>query len=621
MVLPPPPDDREKYSYIDRQLPYLTLVMIIGFTTATLSQIWFEASSGWWFFGIFTLTTAMSFGLALPLSFFGRGFDLRAHNRRIRGWSPRHYPSVDIFLPVCGEPIGVLRNTWRGVFELVHAYPGFAVPYVLDDGADPEAEAAASEFGFTYVVRPNRGQDKKSGNLRYAFAHTRGEFVVILDADFVPRADFLAETLPYTDDPRVAIVQTPQYFRTDPRQTWVERAAAAVQEVFYRSIQVARDRLGASICVGSCAVYRRAALAMEGGTTLIAYAEDVHTGLDARRNGWDLVYIPLALTTGMCPDNLDAFVRQQYRWCTGSTSTVLTSRLWTVPMSIRARLTYVSGFFYYLQTALAVFAVPAIPVCLLIFRPYTITPENSRLIIIAIAASLTLVPLWNRSAYNAVDVVPLTVARGWAHALAIWDYLRGKTMAWQPSGSGVSSVRRFHIGTVAWNGSVSLAWLGLAVWRTVEYGSWQYSIVIVLGSIYAAGTARIIIQWRAGLCDLTAISHYASPPPSRSSWRVPGVPCSEKPPTRPRNRPSPLSRSGLRCPIAPRNTWACSNRRSRSPMRRCPASATRLAASPTSCCISAGGTSRSAGGSRRRPGPTAPRPSSRSIPPASPSPG
>ena len=28
----------------------------------------------------------------------------------------------------------MLRNTWTGVFELVHAYPGFAQAFVLDDG-------------------------------------------------------------------------------------------------------------------------------------------------------------------------------------------------------------------------------------------------------------------------------------------------------------------------------------------------------------------------------------------------------------------------------------------------------------------------------------------------------
>jgi cellulose synthase/poly-beta-1,6-N-acetylglucosamine synthase-like glycosyltransferase len=496
IVLPEPPSDTDRYIYIDRQLPYLVMIMVLGFTAGTASQIWFEFHTGWWPFALFTFAGVMSFGLSLPLSFAGRGFDIALHETRVRSWRPSEYPTVDIFLPICNEPIEILQNTWTGVYGLVRAYPGFVTPHVLDDGADPAAGALASDFGFNYVIRPDRGMHKKSGNLRHAFAHTSGEFILILDADFIPRPDFLTQTLPYFDDPAIAIVQTPQFFRTDTRQTWVERAAGAVQEVFYRSIQVSRDRLGASICVGSCAVYRRTALAAEGGTTLIAYAEDVHTGLDVRRNGWSLVYVPVALTTGMCPDNLDAFVRQQYRWCTGSTSTVLTTRLWTVPMTRRARLTYLAGFFYYVQTALATFAVPLIPICLLAFRPLTISPENSKLILIALAASLILAPLWTRCTYKPSEVVPLSAARGWAHALAIWDYLRGKTMAWQPSGAQVSSVRRFYSGVMVWNGSVAVSWLTLAAWRTIEYRSWQYVVAIAIGLFYAASTVRLLNQPR-----------------------------------------------------------------------------------------------------------------------------
>jgi len=470
--------------------------MLIGSVAATSSQVWFEATSGWWPFALFTLSSVLSFGMALPLSFTGGGFDVERHIERIRSWRPRTYPAVDVYLPICNEPLAVIRNTWVGVFELVHAYPGAVRVYVLDDGLDPGACELADDFGFTYVVRPDRPQHKKSGNLRHAFAMTSGEFIVILDADFVPRADYLSETLPYMDDPRVAIVQTPQFFRTDPRQNWVERAAGAVQEVFYRSVQVSRDRLRASICVGSCALYRRTALEPEGGTTLIPYAEDVHTGLDARRNGWDLVYVPLALTTGICPDDLDAFVRQQYRWCTGATSTVLTSRLWSVPMSVRARLTYLSGFFYYVETGMAVFAVPLIPLCLLMFRPRIVNVENSRLILVALAASVLLIPLWSRCSYRARDVVPLTVVRGWAHALAIWDYMRGKTMAWQPTGSGVSSVRRFRVGMAVWNGGVAAGWLALAVWRTVQFRTSAYLIVLVIGLGYAASTVKVFNELR-----------------------------------------------------------------------------------------------------------------------------
>ena len=96
------------------------------------------------------------------------------------------------------------------------------------------------------------------------------------------------------DDPAIAIVQTPQFFRSSAAQTWIEKAAGPIQEVFYRTVQVARDRFGAAICCGTSAVYRRAALEPQGGPTLIPYAEDVHTGLDVRRAGWSMVYLPIA---------------------------------------------------------------------------------------------------------------------------------------------------------------------------------------------------------------------------------------------------------------------------------------------------------------------------------------
>ena len=128
----------------------------------------------------------------LPLSFAGRGFDLPAHQRRVSAWAPDIHPDVDIYLPVCGEPLAVLRNTWAGVSQLVQAYPGIARPYVLDDAADPVARELAASHGFGYLVRAYRPWMKKSGNLRHAFGRTIGEFIVILDADFVPRPDFLA---------------------------------------------------------------------------------------------------------------------------------------------------------------------------------------------------------------------------------------------------------------------------------------------------------------------------------------------------------------------------------------------------------------------------------------------
>jgi cellulose synthase (UDP-forming) len=487
-----PPSNSEKFLYISRSLPYLAVSLTLAFLAAFTSQVFYEINTGFWIFAIFTVIGTIAFSMSMPLGFAGQGFSIERHRELVRSWRPRRYPDVDIFLPCCGEPIEVLRNTWTAVAEMVRTYPGRAMAFVLDDGADQECEFEAMSLGLTYVVRPDRGLDKKSGNLRYAFAHTRAEFFVVLDADFAPRPDFLAETLPYFDDAAIAIVQTPQYFRTDKRQTWVESAAGAIQELFYRAIQVGRDRLGASICVGTCAVYRRYSLLPQGGTTLIAYAEDVHTGLDVRRAGWKLVYVPVILATGMCPTGLNAFIRQQYRWCTGSTSTVLTSRLWTVPMNIPARLTYISGFCYYVFTGLSVFAIPLIPISLLLFKPYSITPLNSGLIVVSMLTSMTVMPLWHHASYDLRRVLPLTLVRSWAHALAIWDYTRGKTMQWQATGSGVSPVRRFWWGIRLWSLTTVTVWLALIGWRMTAIPPGRFTIITISGFINLAVVLRVV---------------------------------------------------------------------------------------------------------------------------------
>jgi cellulose synthase (UDP-forming) len=495
-IIQPPPSHAEKYLYLTRSLPYLAVSMSLAFIAAFTSQLLFEINSGIWVFGIYTLVGTIAFSMSMPLGLTGRGFSLDRHRELVRSWRPRRYPDVDIFLPCCGEPIAVLRNSWTAVAALVQAYPGRAIGYVLDDGADPECASVALGLGLRYVVRPDRGQAKKSGNLRHAFANTDSEFFVVLDADFAPRPDFLTETLPYFNDPAIAIVQTPQYFRTDRRQTWVESAAGAIQELFYRAIQVGRDRLGASICVGTCAVYRRYPLLPQGGTTLIAYAEDVHTGLDVRRAGWKLIYVPVVLATGMCPTGINAFIRQQYRWCTGSTSTVLTSRLWSVPMSIPARLTYVSGFCYYLFTGMSVFVIPLIPITLLLFRPYSITPLNSGLIVVSMLTSMTVMPLWHYSSYDLRKTLPLSLVRSWAHALAIWDYLRGRTMQWQATGAGVSPVRRFWWGIRAWNLVAVTVWLTLIAWRMTAIPPGRFTIITISGLLNAAIVLRVIYPGR-----------------------------------------------------------------------------------------------------------------------------
>jgi cellulose synthase (UDP-forming) len=493
VVVQPPPNETEKYSYVNRNLPYLFISLTIGFLSVTISQVFMEEHIRAALILVpFTALNAFYQLISIPINFTGRKFDVVAHRARVKAWQPEWYPVVDIFLPICGEPAEVLHNTWTAVAAVIANYPGTAYAHVLDDGDDQVAAVLADSYGFNYVVRPNRGWYRKAGNLRNAFEHTRGDFFLILDADFAPRPEILAEMLPYFDEPDVGIVQTPQFFRTTPEQSWVERAGATIQEVFYRSIQVARDRYGAAICVGTCAVYRRKALEPHGGPALIAYAEDVHTGLDIHKDGYRLVYIPVNLATGMCPDNVHAFVHQQCRWATGNMFTVILSRLWTVPMTVRARLSHISGFFYYLSSAIAVFTLPAAPVILLAFSPKSIKISNLLLFGPSLFTGMVMYPLWHRSDYRLREILPLTLIRGWAHVLAIWDYVLGRTLSWQPSGASVSRVSRLWWSLILWNGSVAVAWLGLTAWRIDTTRSPQFLITAVTGILNLVIVCRAV---------------------------------------------------------------------------------------------------------------------------------
>jgi cellulose synthase (UDP-forming) len=490
-ILPEPPDDAEKSSYAERSLPYLTAALLISALCIVTAQAFFEVRNPVALpFAAYTLLYICYQAVSVPMNFTGRSFDMAAHDAVVASWRPASYPTVDILLPICGEPMEVLRNTWIGVHELIHAYPGHARTHVLDDGPSQEAMRLAPSFGFGYIRRPGLRYRKKAGNLNYAFARTSGEHVVVFDADFRPRPDFLAELLPYLDDPSVGLVQSPQFFRVSPGQTWVERAAGASLEVFYRAVQVSRDRFGSALCVGSNAVYRRAALEREGGFTLIPYAEDSHTGLDMRYHGYALKYVPVVLAAGICPATIDSFMRQQYRWCCGATSLIWTRQMWDVPMPFRSRLPYVAGWLWNLLTGIRTLVLPLFPITLLAFLPGEIELRNAVLLLPVVVNAILLYPMWHNARYPA-GMWPLAIALGWAQVLALRDCLRGQVISWQPTRGPGDALRHFREAVLLWNGTLAVGWLALTAWRIHQAPSPRYAVVGALGVVNAAIIARV----------------------------------------------------------------------------------------------------------------------------------
>lgn len=351
----------------------------------------------------------------------------------MRAFRSKPQPSVDVLLPSCGEELEVLENTFRAVAALDH--DGELHVVCLDDAGRPEVEALALRFGFRYLSRPNKGQFKKAGNLRYGYLRTGGDFIAIFDADFCPRPDFLSELLPYADaDPRIGIVQSPQYFETSPDKNWLENGGASVQEFFYRWVMPGRDRRGSPICVGTNAVYRRSALEETDGGALVENSEDVHTGFDLMCKGYRTKYVPVILAKGLCPSSLQTFFNQQHRWCSGSMSLLFSRKFWQEPVGLRPRLTFLSGMAYYLYTGVAVFVMPLPPVLMVWIFPDQVLWTNYFLLLPGLLQAFLFLPLWHRAPYG-FRAMRVKIVYAWAHLFAFYDKIAGRKVPWSATGS------------------------------------------------------------------------------------------------------------------------------------------------------------------------------------------
>ena len=442
------------------------------------------ATPDWAWYGIFAVLAQFYLVTSYGISCFGKSFQLDKHAEILRNHPvDDNAPTIDVYLPVCREPADILENTWNYILKL--QYPrGKLKVYVLDDGATAAVQRLAQSYGFEYICRDDRPHLKKAGNLRWAYARTTGEFFTVFDADFCPRSDFLLETIPHhLADPKAAIIQTPQFFRSLKEQTWVEQGAGSVQEFFYRVVQTTRDTWGASICVGSNAVYRRESLAAVGGTAEIAFSEDVHTGYMAVDRGWKVKYVPIILACGICPDSPRALFSQQMRWCMGSTTLLSNKTFYQSSLTKMQKFCYITGFLYYSATALAVFMNPLPGPLLLFIRPDFFKYYNLFFAVPSLIYGTLVLRFWARANYN-LNVQFANVIMAYAYINSIKDRVMGNALNWAASGDAKAhrnnKYRNMRLLAWAWTIAHNTALVTAVAWRLARGMEW-YQVVPLLG--------------------------------------------------------------------------------------------------------------------------------------------
>ena len=271
-----------------------------------------------------------------------------------QGIEPDRPRTVDIFIPVCGEPLGIVESTVVAAAAI--DYEPKQV-FVLDDGESDDLKSLAERCGVSYIRRPEHTQ-RKAGNLNYALERTSGELILALDSDQVAKPDIIKRMIGYFRIPRIAFVQARQSFKLPEHDPW-----GNADKVFYEAIQSGKDYDNSAISCGSGVLYRREALKDVGGFSTWNLVEDLHTSFRLHEKGWRSVYYDSPLTVGTAPEEVVSQTGQRWTWAVDSMRLLF----WDCPLKHRAltlaqRLQYFHFGYYYITIGIflpiTIFIVP-----------------------------------------------------------------------------------------------------------------------------------------------------------------------------------------------------------------------------------------------------------------------
>src|SRR5467141_3259294 len=279
-------------------------------------------------------------------------------------------PKVTVQLPIFNE-MYVAERLLRSVSQLDYPQELLQIQ-VLDDSTDETREITAScaeelrqrGFNVQLIHRVDR-IGFKAGALAVGLDAAEGEFLGILDADFVPQRELLQRTIHFFTDPKVGMIQT-RWGHLNRGYSLLTRMQAIFLDGHLLLEQTARSRSGRFFNFnGTAGLWRRSCIEQSGGWQADTLCEDLDLSYRAQLAGWKFVYLADVVTPAELPVDMNGFKSQQHRWTKGSIQTCkkLLPAIWRskLPMPIKLEATghLVSNFAYLLLACLVVLLHPS----------------------------------------------------------------------------------------------------------------------------------------------------------------------------------------------------------------------------------------------------------------------
>lgn len=296
-------------------------------------------------------------------------------------------PDVAVIIPTAGESVHMVARTAESVLQ--QKWPNkHLIMLISDDAHTPEMKVLADNLQHAYREAmvyyhepPLRGSSErrgaaKAGNLNSALDfivhhHPSIQFIETRDADDeVGDWEFLRHCVgQIMADMRVAYVQTIKEARVSKGDPF-----ANLNGMFYRGSMLARHASNAVIPCGSGLVWHAAALLDIGGFPTWNLVEDLQSGVEALRRGWQGVYLPIVGAIGQAaPEDIPNVYKQSGTWALDTMRLFFWGNF--RGLRLRQRLHFIELGLFYLQSVTVITILLTLAVSLMT-RTYPLTTTN-----------------------------------------------------------------------------------------------------------------------------------------------------------------------------------------------------------------------------------------------------
>ncbi|MBW2960991.1 cellulose synthase family protein [Mesonia aestuariivivens] len=232
-------------------------------------------------------------------------------------------PYVTIQLPLYNEEY-VVERLLKNIVQL--DYPQEKLDFqVLDDSTDDSVlqthhlveQLKTEGYNIKHIIRSHR-KGFKAGALKEGLAVAKGEFIAIFDADFIPKEDWLQQTIPYFKNEKIGVVQT-RWEHLNRDYSLLTKVQAFALDFHFVLEQVGRSFGNHFINFnGTAGVWRKSCILDAGNWQGDTLTEDLDLSYRAQLKGWKFKYLQKVETPAELPITISAARSQQFRWNKGA---------------------------------------------------------------------------------------------------------------------------------------------------------------------------------------------------------------------------------------------------------------------------------------------------------------